>query len=267
MTSTTARRPAPEPTTSRPLTGRHALVTGSTSGIGAAVARALSAAGAAVVVSGRDADRGAALVAELRAAGGEAHVVAVDLAGSYAGLRRFAVEAAAALGGHVDLLVNNAGLYPVGATEDLPDADLDAMLAVNVRAPHVLVGALAPAMAARGAGGIVTVGSWMARVGSPFGALYTATKAADEQLTRAWAAEYGPRGVRVNGVAPGVTLTPGNAAARPVLDAMAATTPAGVVVRPEDVAAAVVFLAGDGGRMVQGTTLAVDGGIGGTRLG
>ena len=140
------------------------------------------------------------------------------------------------------------------------------MLAVNVRAPHVLVGATAPAMAERGSGVIITIGSWMARVGSPFAAMYSATKAADEQLTRSWAAEYGPRGVRVNTVAPGATLTPGNEAARAVLDAMTVGTPAGVVVRPEDIARGVLYLASDDAVMVHGSTLAVDGGISATRL-
>ena len=250
-----------------PLTSRTALVTGSTSGIGAAAATALSRAGAHVVVSGRDAARGEATVAAIREHGAKADFVAVDLGGPYAGLRTFVEEATAALGGRVDILVNNAGVYPVTPTADLPDADLDAMLAINVRAPHVLVGAIAPAMAERGHGAIINIGSWMARVGNPVGAMYTATKAADEQLTRSWAAEYGPRGVRVNAVAPGVTLTPGNEAFRPVLDQMTATTPAGVVVRPEDIADAVLYLAGDGARMVHGITLYVDGGISAARLG
>ncbi len=162
--------------------------------------------------------------------------------------------------------MNNAGIYPATRTEDLSDADLDAMLAVNVRAPHVLVAALAPAMAERGTGVIVNVGSWMARVGSPYAAMYTATKAADEQLTRSWAAEYGPRGVRVNTVAPGATLTPGNEAARAVLDALTAATPAGVVLQPDDIAKAVRYLVSDDAAMVHGITLDVDGGISGTRL-
>ena len=122
-------------------------------------------------------------------------------------------------------------------------------------------------MAARGSGAIITIGSWMASVGSPFAAMYTATKAADEQLTRSWAAEYGPRGVRVNAVAPGVTLTPGNEAARDVLDRMAATTPAGVVVQPQDIADAVAFLASGRARAIHGATLAVDGGMVATRTG
>ncbi|ROP44981.1 SDR family NAD(P)-dependent oxidoreductase [Pseudokineococcus lusitanus] len=259
MTSTTTTTAAGR------LDGRTALVTGSTSGIGAAVAAALAAEGAHVLVSGRDAGRGRAVVEDVRAAGGRADLLAVDLAGSPEELRAFAAAATDALGGRVDVLVNNAGVYPVGPTEDLADDDLDRMLAVNVRAPHVLVAALVPAMAERGGGVVVTVGSWMARTGTAGSALYSASKAAAEQLTRSWAAEYGPRGVRVNTLAPGVTLTPGNEAFRPVLDAMTAGTPAGVVVRPEDVARGAVFLASDDAAMVHGTVLSVDGGIGATR--
>lgn len=249
------------------LAGRTALVTGSTSGIGEAVARVLAASGALVAVSGRDRTRADAVVATITAAGGRAVAVPVDLAGPAAELRTFATEATDALGGRVDLLVNNAGIYPVSSTEALADADLDALLAVNVRAPHVLVGALAPAMAQRGDGAVVNIGSWMARVGSPFGAMYTATKAALEQLTRAWSAEYGPRGVRVNTVAPGVTSTPGNAEAADVLAAMTRTTVAGRPVRPVDVAFAVRYLASDEAAFVHGTTLDVDGGLLAARLG
>ena len=245
--------------------GRTAIVTGSTSGIGEAIAVALAADGAHVVVSGRDASRGDRVVDTVRAAGGRADFVAVDLGGSYADIRAFAASATDALGGQVDILVNNAGVYPATATEDLADDDLDAMLAINIRAPHVLVAAIAPAMAARGSGAIVNIGSWMAQVGSPFAAMYTATKAADEQLTRSWAAEYGPRGVRVNALAPGVTLTPGNEAHRAQLDHMTASTPAGGVVSPDDIARGVVFLASDDAALVHGITLYVDGGISATR--
>ena len=144
------------------------------------------------VVTARDLVRAQPVVDAITGAGGTAHALTLDLAGSYADLRRFAAEATEVLGGRVDVLVNNAGIYPVGPTETLADDDLDALLAVNVRAPHVLVGALAPAMAERGDGVIVNIGSWMARVGVPAMALYPATKAALEQLTRGWAAEYGP---------------------------------------------------------------------------
>jgi NAD(P)-dependent dehydrogenase (short-subunit alcohol dehydrogenase family) len=243
-----------------------AIVTGATSGIGEAVARRLAAEGFHVVAGGRDPGKGDTVVAEIRAAGGKADFVAADLGGSYEGLRAFAAEAVQALGGRVDVLVNNAGIYPVSETAALPDADLDAMLAVNVRAPHVLVGEIAPLMVVRGRGAIVTIGSWMASVGSAFGAMYTATKAADEQLTRSWAAEFGPRGVRVNAVAPGVTATPGNAHAREITAWMAAQTPARVPVQPDDIAHAVAFLVSDEARMIHGTTLYVDGGITTTRI-
>jgi NAD(P)-dependent dehydrogenase (short-subunit alcohol dehydrogenase family) len=253
------------PTTHR-LAGRRAIVTGSTSGIGAAIAGALAGEGAHVIISGRDAEKGKQVVQEITDAGGRAEFIEADLAGTYAALRTFAADATAALGGGVDILVNNAGVYPATSTTDLRDADLDAMLAINIRAPHVLVGEIAPAMAERGTGVIVNIGSWMAQVGSPFAAMYTATKAADEQLTRSWAAEFGPRGVRVNSLAPGVTLTPGNEAHRDQLDQLTAGTPAGRVLQPADIANGVVFLSSDDAAMVHGITLYVDGGISATKM-
>jgi len=246
--------------------GRTAIVTGSTSGIGEAIAHRLAASGVRVVVTGRSTDRGHQVVADISDTGGSAVFVPSDLGGSYTDLRTFAADATDALGGTVDILVNNAGVYPATSTTDLTDDDLDTMLAVNIRAPHVLVAELVPAMVERGSGVIVNIGSWMAQVGSPMAAMYTATKAADEQLTRTWAAEYGPAGVRVNTVAPGVTITPGNEDFREVLDQMTASTPAGVVVQPDDIAAAVAFLASDDATMIHGTTLYVDGGISATKL-
>ncbi len=113
---------------------------------------------------------------------------------------------------------------------------------------------------------VITIGSWMASIGSPYAAMYAATKAADEQLTRGWAAELGPRGVRVNAVAAGVTLTPGNEKDRPIVDAITAGSRAGVPVQPLDIAYGVAFLAFDQARMSHATTLYIDGGISGTRL-
>lgn len=245
---------------------RTALVTGSTSGIGEAIARTLAADGIHVVVSGRRPERGEAVVAGIRDAGGRADFVAVDLTAPAPELRTFA-QTVLNVVGELDILVNNAGVYPATLTEDLADADLDAMLFTNLRAPHVLVGACAPAMAERGHGNVVNIGSWMGKLGSPYAAFYSSTKAAIEQMTRNWAAEYGPRGVRVNGVAPGATSTPGNADAADILAQMTSTTPAGEPVSPQDIADAVSFLVSDRARMVQGTTVDVDGGITHTRMG
>ncbi|MEJ5945627.1 SDR family oxidoreductase [Pseudokineococcus basanitobsidens] len=247
------------------LAGRTAVVTGSSSGIGEAVARVLASSGAEVVVHGRDGARAEAVVAAIRVDGGTAHAVTADLGASPDAVRALAREATAALGGRVDVLVNNAGVYPVGPTAAASDAELEAVWATNIRAPHVLVGALAPAMAERGSGAIVTIGSWMARTGVPFGAMYTASKAAAEQLTRTWAAEYGPSGVRVNTVAPGATSTPGNAGAADSLAAMTSTTPAGQPVRPVDIATAVRWLVSDEAALVHGALLDVDGGLSATR--
>ncbi|WP_322409827.1 SDR family NAD(P)-dependent oxidoreductase [Microbacterium invictum] len=243
------------------LAGRTAIVTGSSSGIGEAIAHVLAASGAHVVVHGRSAERADRVAAAIAERGGRASVVIGDLAESPAAARAFAERATDVVGGRVDILVNNAGIFPTGPTADLPDEDVTALLATNIRVPHDLVGALAPAMAERGVGVIVNITSWMANVGTPGVALYPATKAALDHLTIAWAAEYGPSGVRVNAVAPGATLTPGNADAVAILDAMTAGAPAGKPGRPVDIAFAVRYLASDEAAYVHGATIDVDGGI------
>ena len=247
------------------LSGRTAVVTGSTSGIGAATAHALAARGARVVVTGRDARRGAEVVSAISAAGGDASFVEGDLASSPADLRELAAAWTLALDGRVDVLVHNAALCPPVDTVSLTDADLEATLAVNVRAPQVLTAALAPAMAEHGGGAIVVIGSWMATVGHPFVGFYSATKAAEAQLARSWAAEFGPRGVRVNTVAPGATRTPVNAGSDDVVTQMTAGTPAGRPGTPDEVAAAVAWVVSDDAAYVHGALIPVDGGITATR--
>lgn len=241
------------------LTGRTALVTGATSGIGRAVALALAARGAHVVVSGRDASRGGATVAAVRTAGGTADFVAADLADAGTA-RELAARAAELGGGHVDVLVNNAGVFPFGPTAESTPADVDRVLAINVTAPYFLVAALAPAMAARGHGAIVNVTTMVAEFGAAGMGLYGASKAALVLLTKSWAAEYGPAGVRVNAVSPGPTRTEGTAAMGEALDQLAAAGPAGRPGLPEEVAEAVVFLATDAASFVHGAVLPVDGG-------
>jgi NAD(P)-dependent dehydrogenase (short-subunit alcohol dehydrogenase family) len=241
------------------LTGTTALVTGATSGIGRAAAVLLARRGAHVLVSGRDAARGDAVVAKIREAGGKADFVFADLADadSVRALARQAVELG---GGHVDILVNNAGVFPFGPTPDTSDEDIDAVYAVNVKAPFILVGELAPAMAARGKGAIVNLLTMVAQFGIAGMALYGSSKAALGLLTKAWAAEFGPSGVRVNAVSPGPTRTEGTEPMGDQLDVLASVAPAGRPAAPEEIASAISYLAGDEASFVHGAVLDVDGG-------
>jgi NAD(P)-dependent dehydrogenase (short-subunit alcohol dehydrogenase family) len=243
------------------LQGKTALVTGSTSNIGRAIATAYAAEGAHVVVSGRSAERGAAVVGAIRAAGGQADFVAADLDGSAQASADLAAEATRVLGGQIDILVNNAGIFPGSTTATTDEATFDEVYAVNVKAPFFLTAQVGPAMAARGGGVIINLGSWVARLGLPVGALYASTKGAMETLTRAWSAEYGPAGVRVNAISPGVIRTPdlGPGVEHPAVSMMRGT-PANTTGTPEDVAHAAVYLAADESTFVHGVTLDVDGG-------
>ena len=252
----TARTEAPGPG-GRPRT---ALVTGSTSGIGRATASALARAGLAVVVHGRDPVRGEQVCDEIRRAGGEAALLLADL--SVAEQTRELAERAAAVTGGIDVLVNNAfepGTYAPSADTSIPD--FERRVAVNVRAPFILTAALAPAMAERGEGAVVNVSMAAASKGVVGIALTSATKAALESLTRSWAAEYGPRGVRVNTVSPGVILTPANEHLREQMHAFAAATPAQRPAESPEVAEVIAFLASPAASYIHGATIAVDGGM------
>jgi NAD(P)-dependent dehydrogenase (short-subunit alcohol dehydrogenase family) len=239
--------------------GRTALVTGGNSGIGRAVAGQLARRGAHVVISGRDVARGSKAVDEIRADGGTADFVQADLA-DLASVRSLAKQAIDLGGGQVDVLINNAGIFPFGPTASVPEGDFDAVYAVNVRAPFYLVAELAPLMAARGTGAIVNVTTVVAYVGMAGMAAYGSSKAAVELLTRAWAAEFGPAGVRVNAVSPGPTRTEGTAVMGENLDNLAGTTPLQRVGAPDEVAEGIVFLASDAASLIHGATLPVDGG-------
>ncbi|QNP68688.1 SDR family oxidoreductase [Streptomyces roseirectus] len=243
------------------LRDKTALITGSTSNIGRAIAEAFAAEGAHVVVSGRDEARGAEVVAGIRASGGRADFVAADLDGSPEASRRLADRARQALGGRIDVLVNNAGVYPAPRTAGTDEKTFDRVYGVNVKAPFFLTAAVVPGMVAAGGGAIVNLGSWIARLGVPGGALYSSTKGALETLTRAWAAEFGPSGVRVNAVSPGVILPPSPEGTDPHPgEVMMNGTPAGTVGTPDAVAHAAVWLASEEARFVHGTVVDVDGG-------
>jgi len=241
------------------LAGRVALVTGATSGIGAATAALLAERGAHVLVAGRDVSRGEGMVAAIRERGGKADFLAADL-GEAESVRRLAREAARLGGGGVDILVNNAGIFPFGPTEQASPSDVDAVYDLNVKAPFYLVAALAPGMAERGHGAIVNVSTMVADYGAAGMALYGSSKAALNLLTRAWAAEFGPRGVRVNAVQPGPTRTEGAAGMGDALDALAAQAPAGRPAAPEEIAEAIAYLASDAASFVHGAVLPADGG-------
>jgi NAD(P)-dependent dehydrogenase (short-subunit alcohol dehydrogenase family) len=240
------------------LFGKRALVTGATSGIGKATAMALAAAGATVAVSGRDKDKGRAVVEAILADGGSA-VFAADLIDAESALD-LAACAVDSLRGGIDILVNNAGTSSFGPTTSHDEATFDTIYTLNVKAPYFLVAALAPAMAERGAGAIVNFSTMVAQFGLNGMALYGSSKAALELLTKAWPAEFGPLGVRVNAVSPGPTRTEGTARMGEGLDELASFAPAGRPASREEIASAIVYLASDEASFIHGVVLAVDGG-------
>src|SRR5437016_3371895 len=236
-----------------------ALITGGTSGIGRATARKLAQLGMHVIVVGRNAERGEQTAADIRAAGGEADFISSDLrdASSAREVARRAVE----LGnGHVDILINNAGIYPFGPTHEMTEDMFEHVYALNVKVPYFLVAELAPLMAKGGKGAIVNLSTMAADYGAPGMSLYGSSKAAINLLTKAWTAEYGPSGVRVNAVSPGPTRTEGTDAMGEGLEELAAQAPAGRPATADEIAEAIVFLAADRASFIHGAKLAVDGG-------
>ena len=241
------------------LTGATALVTGGNSGIGRATAIALADLGAHVVLTGRDSGRGDATVSTIRSRGGKADFIPGSLSDETSA-RSLARQAVDLGGGHVDILVNNAGVFPFGPTHEATEADFDTVYDVNVKVPFFLVAELAPAMAKRGKGAIINITTMVAEFGQANMALYGSSKAALGLLTKSWAAEYGPSGVRVNAVSPGPTRTEGTAPMGDALDQLAAAAPHGRPGLPEEIAAAVAYLASDDASFVYGAILPVDGG-------
>lgn len=237
------------------LEGKKALVTGATSGIGRAIAVKLAEAGATVYLTGRRAELGKETVELIEQAGGTGHFIVSDIA-SVDDVHKLAIEV-----GEVDVLVNNAGIFPFSPT---PEQSLDSyqqVFDVNVRGTYFLTAALAPAMVAKGRGSIVNVSSIAAVIGTPVGSVYNASKAAMDALTRSWAVEFGAAGVRVNSVAPGPIAT--DAAlqgAGELFETITELTALKRVGQPDEIAEAVLFLASEKSSYVTGSIITADGG-------
>jgi 3-oxoacyl-[acyl-carrier protein] reductase len=242
------------------LVSRTALVTGASRGIGRATARALAAAGARVIVHyGNARQEAGELVTEIRAAGGKADAVGAEL-GAPDGAHKLAAEVRKLVGGRLDILVANAGIATPASIEDQTVEEFDRMFAVNVRAPFFLVQQLLPLF---GEGtSIVLLSSLAARASVGLLPAYAATKGAISTLVKHFAALLGPRGIRVNAVAPGVIDTDMSKFARSEEGraytlGMQAMQRIG---RPDDVADLVTFIASDAARWITGETLEASGG-------
>ena len=242
-----------------PLSGKRAFVTGGSRGIGAAIAKRLAADGADIALTyERSADKARAVAADIERLGRRVLVIQANSADP-AAVRGAVDEAAGAFGG-LDILVNNAGIFKGGDLASLTLEDIDATLAVNVRAAIVASQAAASHM---GEGGrIISIGSCLAeRVVEPGVSLYTMSKAALIGWTKGLARDLGPRGIRVNIVHPGSTNTDMNPSDGPHAEAQRARMAIPHYGRPEDIAALVAFVAGPDGGFINGAGLAIDGGV------
>ncbi|MBI1216136.1 MAG: 3-oxoacyl-[acyl-carrier-protein] reductase [Alphaproteobacteria bacterium] len=239
------------------LTGKKALVTGASGGIGGAIAKALRAQGAEVGLSGRNVEALEKLAAEI---GEGAYVLPGDLSSAEAA--DALVKAAEEKMGQIDILVNNAGLTKDGLFMRMKDDDWQIVQDVNLTAPFRLIRAAIKGMMKRRFGRVVNITSVVGVTGNPGQANYCASKAGMIGMTKSMAAEVANRGITLNCVAPGFIATAMTEALNEDQKAkIDATIPAGAMGRPEDIAAAVVFLASDEGNYVTGQTLHVNGGM------
>ncbi len=243
------------------LSDRVAIVTGAQQGIGEAIALAYGREGAGVVVNYLDdAAAAEAIVGRIVAAGGRARAVQGDVAVAEEVARM--VDTAEALGG-VDLLVNNAGIFPRSGFLETTEAEWDRVLDINLKGAFLCAREAAKAMVARGVGGaIVNIASVVANTGAPNGVHYAASKAGLVGLTRSMALALAPHGIRVNAIAPGLTDTaqPRYGMSEDEIAAAAARSPLGRLIRPEEIAEVAVFLAAEDSRQMTGQTLHVNGG-------
>jgi 3-oxoacyl-[acyl-carrier protein] reductase len=256
----------------RDLHGRVALVTGAGNGIGRATTLLLAEAGAHVVAADIDGAAAEASATSVTGRGGSASALALDVRDAAAA--EAVVAAVLSAHGHLDVLANVAGVMHSASVADLSGADLDAVLATNLKGPFHLAQAVVPHMVTRGSGSIVNVASTAIDVARPGLFAYAASKAALVQLTRILAVEVGPAGVRVNAVAPGwvptgmtgrhytrADGTVDDEAYERVAEPMRTLSPLGRVGEPDDVAHAILYLASDAAGFVTGQVLRPNGGV------
>lgn len=244
------------------LTGRTALVTGSSQGIGFALAMGLAEAGANVIINGRDSGRIAEAASRLEAIGPKVHQLAFDATDHAAA--KAAVDGFEAETGPIDILVNNAGMQHRTPLEDFPPEEFERLLHTNISTVFNVGQAVAKHMLKRGAGKIINIASVQTMLARPGIAPYTATKGAVGNLTKGMATDWAGRGLQINAIAPGYFDTPLNAAlvADPDFSAwLEKRTPAGRWGNVEELVGACIFLSSAASSFVNGHTLYVDGGI------
>lgn len=244
------------------LAGKTALVTGSSRGIGRAIALEYARAGARVVVTSRKLDACQAVVEQIRAEGHEAMAIACNISSKEQ--IHALVEQTERAWEPVDVLVCNAAVNPFyGPMAEIPDEAFAKVLNVNIVANAWLVNRVAPGMAARGGGAVVIISSIAGLTGSRVLGAYAISKAADMQMARNLALEWGKQHIRVNCIAPGLVKTDFAKALwdnPATLEAALASSPLHAIGEPEDIAGAALLLGSDAGRFITGTTIVVDGG-------
>jgi gluconate 5-dehydrogenase len=250
------------PTNPFDLTGRTALITGSSQGIGLALARGLAQAGAALILNGRDRKKLEAAAAQLRAEGCKVATAAFDVTDGTAAAE--GVATAAATAGPIDILINNAGIHRRAPLLEMTETQWREVIDTDLTSAFLVSRAVAPGMIARGAGKIINLCSLMSEVGRPTIANYAAAKGGLKMLTRSMCVEWAKHNLQINGIGPGYFETE---LTKPLVENpefnkwICSRTPAGRWGRPEELAGAAVFLASRASDFVNGQVIYVDGGV------